>query len=124
MYHKPGETPSWLLWSVAINGDHSIFTVLKNNAIECIATVSVWALLGCALMTYRINGIDRKLTLIWSSILSAGLLLATAIAFPYCFHKEGSHVVLIVLYAAIQFCFSYGPNTLLFIIPGELFPTR
>ena len=120
---KPSKTPSWLLYSAAM-GNASIFYVLKHNGIECLVTVSIWALLGCIVLTNRINYINRRTTLIWTSTLLALLLLVLAIIFPYCFHQEGYNVVLIVLYAAIQFWLSYGPNSLLWIISSEIFPTR
>ena len=104
-----------------LSGADSIYGELKWNGIQSLATVSVWSLLGCAVLTNRINFIDRRLTLIFTSMLLAILLLVTAIVFPYCFHQDG-HPVLIVLYAVIQFFFSFGPNTLLFIIPAEIFP--
>ena len=116
-------TPTWLLNSAAVNQDGSIFSVLNSNAIEAIVTVSIWSLLGCALLVNRINFVDRRYTLIWTSILLAVLLLATGISFPYLFHR-GGHPILIALYAVIQLFFSYGPNTLLFVIPAEIFPTR
>lgn len=61
--------------------------------------------------------------MIWTSAVLTGLLLLTAILFPFLFHKDG-HIGLIILYALIQFFFSYGPNTLIFVIIAEIFPTK
>jgi MFS transporter, PHS family, inorganic phosphate transporter len=74
-------------------------------------------------MVQRINFMDRRFHLIWTSLVLAALLMITGIVFPYCFHTD-KHPVLIALYAAIQFWFAFGPNTLLFVLPAEIFPTR
>jgi PHS family inorganic phosphate transporter-like MFS transporter len=70
-----------------------------------------------------INRIDRRRALITSFALLSLALLILALLFKFLFHTP-SHWVLVVAYALVQFGFAFGPNTLTFILPAEIFPTR
>lgn len=61
--------------------------------------------------------------LAWSFIIMAIMLAATGGSFIGTFQKD-SYILTVVLYALCQFFFNLGPNSLTFIIPAEIFPTR
>lgn len=115
-------TPSWLLNSV-YGDDGTIRQVLESNAKNTTLTTSITSILGALAIICLINRIDRRRALIWSFGLLSLALLVLAILFRFLFHTE-AHWVLVVFYALIQFCFAFGPNTLTFIVPAEIFPTR
>ena len=115
-------TPSWLLQS-PFGEDGTIHQVLRANAKNTTLTTSIASILGALAIICLINRIDRRRALIYSFIALAVALLVLAILFHFLFHTT-AHWVLVVFYALIQFGFAFGPNTLTFIIPAEIFPTR
>jgi hypothetical protein len=106
------DTPAWLLNSPH-GDDGTIYQVLRSNAKECMITTSISSILGSLLMIMLINKFDRRVALIWSFVALSAALVVLGVAFLYLFHTP-SHIVLIVLYALIQFGFAFGPNTLTF----------
>lgn len=117
-----GETYSWRMNS-PYGDDATIHEVLLANGKECILTSIIASICGSVLVIMLINKFDRRKALVWSFLLLASALLVLAILFLCLFHTK-AHDVLIVFYAIVQFGFAFGPNTLLFIIPAEIFPTR
>jgi PHS family inorganic phosphate transporter-like MFS transporter len=115
-------TPSWLLNS-PFGDEGTIRQVLRANAKNTTLTTSIASILGALAMICMINRIDRRRALIWSFVALALALLVLAILFHFLFHTD-AHWVLVVCYALIQFGMAFGPNTLTFIIPAEIFPTR
>jgi PHS family inorganic phosphate transporter-like MFS transporter len=115
-------TPSWLLNS-PYDETGTIRQVLQANAKNTTLTTSVASILGAIAIICLINRIDRRRALIISFALLALALLILAILFHFLFHTP-SHWVLVASYAVIQFGFAFGPNTLTFILPAEIFPTR
>ncbi|CAK1362727.1 unnamed protein product [Cercospora beticola] len=115
-----------------INGTYSngtiadtlVGTVLESNMLRAIYTVSIASLLGSFLIIATINRFNRKHMLTITFCLLAVVLLAAFASFKSLFHQGGLHVVLIMFWVIISFLFSFGPNTLTFIIPAEVFPTR
>ncbi|KAK6442570.1 hypothetical protein LTR95_001193 [Oleoguttula sp. CCFEE 5521] len=115
-------TPSWLYASPY--GDiGTVSSVLRANAKETLITTSIGSILGTLLLIATINHFDRRKALVWSFIALALALCVFGVAYLYLFHTA-SHAVLIVFYALLQFGFAFGPNTLTFIIPAEIFPTK
>jgi MFS transporter, PHS family, inorganic phosphate transporter len=86
-------------------------------------TVSTGAVLGSLVLVKIIPYVRRKSMLTWSFLVLAVLLAATGGSFLGTFQKE-SYILTVVLYALCQFAFNLGPNSLTFIIPAEIFPTR
>jgi PHS family inorganic phosphate transporter-like MFS transporter len=115
-------TPSWLLNS-PFGDEGTIRQVLRANAKNTTLTTSIASILGALAMICMINRIDRRRALIWSFVALALALLVLAVLFHFLFHTD-AHWVLVVCYALIQFGMAFGPNTLTFIIPAEIFPTR
>lgn len=101
----------------------SIYDVLKQDAIRSILTVSVGSLLGSIILVKAINYIPRKAWLVWSFI---GMAVLFAVIGGSYFRAAYSdlHGLTITLYVLCQLLFNLGPNTLTFIIPAEIFPTR
>ncbi|KAK4958292.1 hypothetical protein LTR10_004718 [Elasticomyces elasticus] len=117
-----GEVPAYLTVS-SVGKDGNIYQVLYSNARQSLLTTSIASCVGSLALILAINHIDRRIMLIWSFIVLAVLLLVTGIVFLQVFHTTG-YAATIVLYALNQLVFSFGPNTLTFIIPAEIFPTR
>ncbi|KAK5724656.1 hypothetical protein LTR15_004703 [Elasticomyces elasticus] len=117
-----GEVPAYLTVSSVGKGGN-IYQVLYSNARQSLLTTSIASCVGSLALILAINHIDRRVMLIWSFIALAVLLLVTGIVFLQVFHTTG-YAATIVLYALNQLVFSFGPNTLTFIIPAEIFPTR
>ncbi|KAJ5175440.1 major facilitator superfamily domain-containing protein [Penicillium canariense] len=106
-------------WAPAYN----MFDELSHNAKFYILTISITSLAGSAILIGIIDYIPRKMWLVWSFLLLScwfavlgGVLVATEFS--------DGHVANVVLYAFCQFFFNLGPNTLTYIIPAEIFPTR
>jgi PHS family inorganic phosphate transporter-like MFS transporter len=115
-------TPSWLLNS-PFGDDGTIRQVLLANAKNTTLTTSVASILGALAIIALINRIDRRRALIFSFAFLSLALLVLALLFRFLFHTS-AHWVLVIAYALVQFAFAFGPNTLTFIIPAEIFPTR
>jgi MFS transporter, PHS family, inorganic phosphate transporter len=124
-YHQPdtplGIVPSWN--PNASRPDASIFEALRDNAVQNLITVCIGSMSGCLLLLLIIDYIPRKEFLMFSFIWLAALFFVTGGSFFSVFHND-FHAVTIVLVALCHFSFNLGPNTLTFIIPAEIFPTR
>ena len=113
-----------------INGTYSngtiadtlVGTVLESNMLRAIYTVSIASLLGSFLIIATINRFNRKHMLTITFCLLASVLLAAFASFKALFHQGGLHVVLIMFWVIISFLFSFGPNTLTFIVSSS-YPT-
>ena len=69
---------------------------------------------------FLIDRMGRK-TIMGFSILTV-LFLVLGFAFNQI--KSYSIILFIIIFTVAQFFLNFGPNTTVFIIPGELFPTR
>lgn len=121
---KPNQpsTPSWLLNS-PYGDTGTIRQVLLANAKNTTLTTSIASITGALAVIALINRIDRRRAMIASFALLALALLVLALLFHFLFHSH-SHHALVIFYALVQFGFALGPNTLTFIVPAEIFPTR
>ncbi|KAK1811691.1 hypothetical protein LTR12_013953 [Friedmanniomyces endolithicus] len=117
-----GDVPAYLFIST-VGAGGNIYQVLYSNARQSLLTTSIASCVGSIALILAINHIDRRVTLIWTFVALAILLLITGIVFLQVFHTSG-YAATIVLYAFSQLVFSFGPNTLTFILPAEIFPTR
>lgn len=115
-------TPSWLLNS-PYGDSGTIRQVLLANAKNTTLTTSVASILGAIFVITFINRFDRRRAMTWAFAALALALLVIGILFHYLFHTR-YHWVLVAAYALVQFGFAFGPNTLTFIVPAEIFPTR
>ncbi|EME77811.1 uncharacterized protein MYCFIDRAFT_57367 [Pseudocercospora fijiensis CIRAD86] len=117
----PGDAPWWLNSSDVLNQTISDVT---HNMLHAIYTVSISSILGSILIIAIINHFDRKHMLTASFALLTTVLFAAFASFKTLFHNGDLHIVLIMFWVLISFLFSFGPNTLTFVIPAEIFPTK
>lgn len=117
---KAINTPDWANPS---DPNLSIYDTLKQDGIRSIITTSVGSLLGSIILIKAINYVPRKSLLTWSFIAMAVLFAITGGSYFKAANSD-LHALTIVLYVFCQLLFNLGPNTLTFIIPAEIFPTR
>jgi MFS transporter, PHS family, inorganic phosphate transporter len=98
--------------------------VLIGNAKHSLFLVSAGSILGSVLMIWLIDYLPRRKTLIYTYIILALLLVASGISFLLMTYWSGAHIIAMVFFVLTQIFFNFGPNTLIFILPAELFPTR
>lgn len=112
------KSPDW-----ATDPNQSIYDTLKSGAIRSIITISIGSILGSLIIIKAINYIPRKAWLAWSFV---GMAVLFAVIGGSYFRVAYSnlHALTITLYVLCQLLFNLGPNTLTFIIPAEIFPTR
>jgi len=94
-----------------------------QNAKRATISVSIGSLIGSLILIKVINYLPRRKFLYWSFLVLALLIAATGISSLYTFQKSTWGITLI-LYILGQLLFNLGPNSLTFIIPAEIFPTR
>lgn len=117
---KATETPDWANPS---DPGLSIYETLKQDGIRSIITVSVGSMLGSIILIKVINYVPRKAWLTWSFVAMAVLFAVVGGSYFKAANSD-LHALTIVLYIFCQLLFNLGPNTLTFIIPAEIFPTR
>ena len=100
-----------------------LYNILLTNARNALISVSIGSLLGSVLLIKTINYLPRKRLLVWSFLGLALLVAGTGVSFLFTFGTRAFGVTL-MLYILCQFCFNLGPNSLTFILPAEIFPTR
>ncbi|ORX98812.1 major facilitator superfamily domain-containing protein [Clohesyomyces aquaticus] len=105
------------------NPSDTIVDVLKRNSSRLIYTSVIGSLFGSVALVLTINWVRRKWLLQWSFLVIAIFLIATGVSMRLAFasNKWG---VTCAFYVICQVLFNYGPNTLTFLIPAEIFPTR
>lgn len=128
---KPGSNlanlPAWMSEPSPLdasgNPTVSIYSVLMNNAERAMISVSIGSVIGSLLLIKIINYVPRRRFLYWSFLGLAILLAATGISFLETF-RTSAYGVTLMLYILCQVFFNLAPNSLTFIIPAEIFPTR
>lgn len=104
--------------------DATIRQVLGDNMRHAIYTTSIAAIVGSVVFIGTVHLLCRRRMLIGSFFGLAVLLAIAAAVMRPLFHDgsagaqplPGGHVGLIFLWIVIQFFFSFGPNTLTFIV--------
>ena len=124
-----GDVPSWN--PNAARPEASIFEALRDNAVQNLATVCAGSLAGCALLLAVVDRVPRREFLAYSFVWLAALFFVTGGSFFAVFgggsgsgSGDNLHAVTIALIALCHFSFNLGPNTLTFVVPAEIFPTR
>ncbi len=110
-------------WQNPSDPNQTIYEVLRLDGIRSIITISVGSMLGSIILIKMINYIPRQAFLKWSFV---GMAVLFAVIGGTYFRAANSdlHALTLVLYVLCQLLFNIGPNTLTFIIPAEIFPTR
>lgn len=101
----------------------SIYTILIQNSIHSLIISSIGAIVGGTAMIFAIDRFNRKRLQLITFVILAVMFIITGATFSKTVNTD-FHGVTITLYCLCQLCFYFGPNTLTFIIPAELFPTK
>jgi PHS family inorganic phosphate transporter-like MFS transporter len=110
------------IWSSPVNDSAlSIYEVLRQDSIRSIITISIGSLLGSIMLIMVIDYIPRKSWLVWSFV---GMTVLFASVGGSNFWAVNWGRLTMMLYILCQLLFNLDPNTLTFIIPAEIFPTR
>jgi PHS family inorganic phosphate transporter-like MFS transporter len=104
------------VWPDDVEATPLIKDVLRENMTNAIYTVSISSILGLVLLIFLINKLDRKRLLTVTFLVLAALLFVACGSFEALFHKADRHVILVAFWIAISFFFSFGPNTLTFMV--------
>jgi PHS family inorganic phosphate transporter-like MFS transporter len=102
---------------------NGIYTILLQNSIHSLIISSIGAILGGTIMIFAIDKFNRKRLQLVTFVVLGFLFIITGATFSKTVNTD-FHGVTITLYCLCQLCFYFGPNTLTFIIPAELFPTK
>jgi len=94
-----------------------------ENAKRSLITVSIGAVCGSLIIIKLIDYVPRKRFLTWSFLWLGALFAGTGAAFLHTF-QTNLYGLTIALYILCQLSFNLGANTLTFILPAEIFPTR
>ncbi|KAK5329407.1 hypothetical protein LTR70_000556 [Exophiala xenobiotica] len=125
-YQNPVERPDRPVWDTNLdveNPENGIYTILITNSTHSLIISSIGAIVGALLMVYFIDKVNRKEFRLGSFLVLAVLFIVTGATFSTTV-QTGFHGVTITLFVLCQLAFYCGPNTLTFIIPAELFPTK
>jgi len=105
------------------NPTEGIDQIIRKNALRSILVVSIASIagsLGCLLI---INRFRRKTILIFSFLALAAMFAVAGGTLFITSDNGQAHMVTTIFYAFIQFITNLGPNTLIFVIGAEVFPT-
>lgn len=100
----------------------SIFWVLDNNGGRALEVSSISSIVGSLLIIPLINYLPRKVILFWSSLVLGVIFFITGILVFTEFAKPG-HTASLVFFSLAQFTFNVGPNTIIFVLAAEIFPS-
>ncbi|KAM5344428.1 hypothetical protein ACJ41O_012964 [Fusarium nematophilum] len=103
------------------NKKNTIHPMIEQNALRSIVVVSIASLMGSLGSILIIDFFRRKIILITTFFIISVLLAITGGTLLTEEHE--SHLAAIICYAILQFVFNLGPNTLIFVLAAEIFPT-
>jgi PHS family inorganic phosphate transporter-like MFS transporter len=104
------------------NPTESIYHVLYNDGIRAIWISSISPLVGGFIVIGLINYVSRRCLLFWTSLALCIIFFVTGALVWTEFARPGL-VSSTVFYALAQFFFNLGPNTVVFVLAAEIFPT-
>ncbi|OBT50624.1 hypothetical protein VE04_08670 [Pseudogymnoascus sp. 24MN13] len=110
-------------WANPADAGKGIYETLRLDGVRAIITDAAGSLVGSALLIKAINYVPRRAWLVWS-FAGMGVLFAVIGGSYFRAVDTDLHALTITLYVLVQLLFNLGPNTLTFILPAELFPTR
>ncbi|KAF1988935.1 hypothetical protein K402DRAFT_426790 [Aulographum hederae CBS 113979] len=105
----------------------SILTALKTDAVRAMLLVGIPSILGFVAILLGINYVRRTRWLTWSLGLLTLLSALMGATYDHSYEK-GRHVLIMIFFVLCEFlghldC-TQGPNTITFLLPAEIFPTR
>ena len=118
----------------------SIYKMLVHNVWQSLVIVSFGAITGCMITFFTIDRVGRRNIQIIGFLLLFILFIIIGGLYNFLYNQGGSSAI-IVLYILCQIFFNFGslgpnrylrlmliynpgPNTITYILPAELFPTR
>ncbi|KAM0561590.1 hypothetical protein ACHAPJ_002758 [Fusarium lateritium] len=101
---------------------NTISNMIEQNALRSMVIVSIGSLLGSLGSILIIDFFRRKVILI-STFLLITVLLAIAGGTLLNRQADEAHYAAVICYGILQFIFNLGPNTLIFVLAAEIFPT-
>jgi PHS family inorganic phosphate transporter-like MFS transporter len=103
--------------------DNNIYDALNGDVTRAMYTVSTGSLVGSIVFLLLVNYIPRVTVLRWAFVILSSLFLIIGGSL-FGVYQNSNHSVTIVFYAFALLVFNIGPNTILFMLPAEIFPTR
>lgn len=105
------------------NPNENIYDVLDGDGMRALYTISISSILGSVVFLCAVNYIPRVTALRWMFFALAGLFVITG-ASLWKVYETNDHSETIVLYTLSLLILNLGPNTITFMLPAELFPTK
>lgn len=103
--------------------DDNIYDALLGDATRALYTIPISGVCGSVIFLLLVNYIPRVTILRWTFVVLA-ILFAIAGSSLFAVYETNHHSVTIVFYAFALCILNFGPNTILFMLPAELFPTK
>lgn len=103
--------------------DDNIYDALLGDATRALMIIPVSSLPGTIILLIFLNYIPRVTVMRWLFIFLAIIFLITGSTFTKVFDTR-DHSLTQVFYAFSLFILNLGPNTILFMLPAEIFPTK
>jgi MFS transporter, PHS family, inorganic phosphate transporter len=97
--------------------------MLQENSLRSILIVSIASLVGSIAAILIINFFRRKYILVATFSMLSVLFAIAGASLIATDKADQAHVLTTVFYAILQFIFNLGPNTLIFVLAAEIFPT-
>ncbi|KAJ3541778.1 hypothetical protein NM208_g4441 [Fusarium decemcellulare] len=118
-----GSSPGKEKWNKDYwNNNNTISDMIEQNAMRSIVIVCIASILGSIGSIVIIDFFRRKIILI-ATFFVISVLLAITGGTLITSRPNEPHIAAIVCYAILQFVFNLGPNTLIFVLAAEIFPT-
>lgn len=103
--------------------DDNIFDVMIGDTTRALYAIPISAILGSVVFLLLVNYIPRVVALRWTFVALGLLFGITGSSFIAVF-QTAHHSLAIAFYAIALFILNLGPNTILFMLPAEIFPTK
>ncbi|KAM0418733.1 hypothetical protein ACHAPT_012331 [Fusarium lateritium] len=122
--NEPRAVPTWRPMS---EPDHvwNIYDILDSNSVRSLLIVSIASMMGSLAALLMVNYFRRKMILLVTFLIAAILFTITGAVLhsTYDWNDPTARHVVIVFYAITQFIYNAGPNTMIFVLAAEIFPT-
>jgi MFS transporter, PHS family, inorganic phosphate transporter len=105
------------------NPETGIYTILIQNGVHSLVISSIGAVIGSVVLIFSIDHFNRRRLQCVTFVILGFLFIIIGATFQATVQTQFRGVT-ITLYCLCQLCFYFGPNTLTFTIPAELFPTK
>ncbi|PKS13143.1 hypothetical protein jhhlp_000485 [Lomentospora prolificans] len=103
--------------------DTTIYHMLELNSQRSLTVVSIASILGNFAAILLVNRFERRKILVVTFFISAILFAITGATLLDADNKGQKPTASLVFYAITHFVYNAGPNTLIFVLAAEIFPT-